>query len=97
MVNWIKIHYRIRIFYRNFGNRIIKEPETETQRIAGWIFGKNALHVHQISIHDNFFELGGHSLIAIRVMKMIEEKSKHRLPITALFEAPTIEKLSELA
>ena len=78
-----------------FGNRTIKEPETETQRLLADIW-KETLHVHQIGIHDNFFELGGHSLIAIRVMKMIEEKSKHRLPITALFEAPTIEKLSEL-
>ena len=57
---------------------------------------KEALHVQQISIDDNFFELGGHSLIAIRVMKCIEEKTQHRLPITALFEAPTIEKLSDL-
>ena len=78
-----------------FENRTIKEPETETQHILAAIW-KEALHVQQVGIQDNFFELGGHSLIAIRVMKMIEEKSKHRLPITALFEAPTIEKLSEL-
>jgi amino acid adenylation domain-containing protein len=78
-----------------FGNRIIKEPQTETQHLLADIW-KEALHVQQLSIDDNFFELGGHSLIAVRVMKWIEEKSKHRLPITALFEAPTIEKLSDL-
>ena len=78
-----------------FGNRIIKEPETETQHLLAGIW-KESLHLQQISIDDNFFEVGGHSLIAIRVMKMIEEKSKHRLPITALFEAPTIEQLSGL-
>jgi len=77
----------------DFGNRVIKEPETETQLMLAGIW-KEALRVQQLSINDNFFELGGHSLIAVRVMKMIEEKSKHRLPITALFEAPTIEKLS---
>ena len=78
-----------------FANRKIKLPETETQKLLADIW-KEALHLQQISIDDNFFELGGHSLIAIRVMKMIEEKSKHRLPITSLFEAPTIGKLSLL-
>ncbi len=76
-----------------FGNRKIKEAETETQKILAAIW-RDALHLQQVSIDDNFFELGGHSLIAVRVMKLIEEKSKHRLPVTALFEAPTIEKLS---
>jgi amino acid adenylation domain-containing protein len=78
-----------------FGNRSIIEPETETQRIIAEIW-KEALHLQQVSIKDNFFELGGHSLIAIKVMKLIEEKTKRRLPITALFEAPTIQKLSDL-
>ncbi len=77
----------------DFGNRKIREPETETQKILSAIW-KDALHLQHLSIDDNFFELGGHSLIAVRVMKLIEEKSKHRLPVTALFEAPTIEKLS---
>jgi amino acid adenylation domain-containing protein len=76
-----------------FGNRKIKEAETETQKMLAAIW-MDALHKQQLSIDDNFFELGGHSLIAVRVMKLIEEKSKHRLPVTALFEAPTIEKLS---
>ncbi len=78
-----------------FGNRKIKPPETETQTMLAEIW-KEVLHLQQLSIDDNFFELGGHSLVAVRVMKMIEEKSKHRLPITALFEAPTVEKLSLL-
>jgi amino acid adenylation domain-containing protein len=78
-----------------YGKRKIKSPETETQKMVAAIWSV-ALRVPQISMDDNFFELGGHSLIAIRVMKTIEEKTKHRLPITALFEAPTIEKLSRL-
>jgi amino acid adenylation domain-containing protein len=76
-----------------FRNRKIKEAETETQKILAAIW-RDTLHLQQLSIDDNFFELGGHSLIAVRVMKLIEEKSNHRLPVTALFEAPTIEKLS---
>jgi amino acid adenylation domain-containing protein len=78
-----------------FGNRKITAAETDIQKMLSAIW-METLHVQQISMDDNFFELGGHSLIAIRVMKMIEEKTNHRLPITALFEAPTIEKLSFL-
>ncbi|HCL83770.1 MAG TPA: hypothetical protein DIC22_07340 [Chitinophagaceae bacterium] len=76
-------------------NRKIRPAETDTQKMLAAIW-TDALHLRQISMDDNFFELGGHSLIAIRVMKMIEEKANKRLPITALFEAPTIEKLSRM-
>ena len=78
-----------------FGSRKIRPAETESQKMLAAIW-MDALHLQTLSIDDNFFELGGHSLIALRVMKIIEEKSKYRLPITALFEAPTIEKLSLL-
>jgi amino acid adenylation domain-containing protein len=77
------------------GNRKIKAAETETQKMLAAIW-MEMLHLRQVSMDDNFFEIGGHSLIALRVMKIIEEKTNHRLPITALFEAPTIEKLSRL-
>jgi amino acid adenylation domain-containing protein len=75
------------------GIRKIRVPETEQQKLMAeiWI---NALGIKQLSIDDNFFEMGGHSLIAVKVMRKIEEKTGNRLPITALFEAPTVEKLS---
>ena len=78
-----------------FNNRKIKQPETEKQKLVAAIWS-DALHIKQLSIDDNFFVLGGHSLIAVKVMKGIAEKTGSRLPITALFEAPTVEKLSEL-
>ena len=77
------------------GNRKIKAAETDNQKMLATIW-MDVLHLRQISMDDNFFEIGGHSLIALRVMKIIEEKTRHRVPITALFEAPTIEKLSRL-
>ena len=72
-----------------------RTPETEMQKLVATIW-KEALRLKQIGIDDNFFELGGHSLIAVRVMKSIEEKIGFRLPITSLFQAPTVEKLSAL-
>jgi amino acid adenylation domain-containing protein len=78
-----------------FGIRKIRPPETETQKMLLAIW-KDALQLQQIGIDDNFFELGGHSLTAIRIIRTIEDKTKRRLPITALFESPTIEKLAVL-
>ena len=52
------------------------------------------LGIEKISIYDNFFELGGHSLIAVQVMSRIEKLTGKRLPLAALFENSTIEKLA---
>ncbi len=76
-----------------YGRKKNREPQTDVQKLIAGIW-TDALKLRQISIDDDFFELGGHSLIAVKVMKSIEEKTGQRLPITALFEAPTVEKLS---
>lgn len=76
-----------------YGKKRNREAHTDVQKLVAGIWAE-ALKLRQISIDDDFFELGGHSLIAVKVMKSIEEKTGQRLPITALFEAPTVEKLS---
>lgn len=45
---------------------------------------------------DNFFEIGGHSILAARMFAEIEERFKQTLPLSALFEAPTIELLAKI-
>ncbi|MES2703280.1 MAG: amino acid adenylation domain-containing protein [Bacteroidota bacterium] len=54
------------------------------------------LRVQQVSVRDDFFELGGHSLIGIQVMNRIHKTLGKKLPLSCLFEAPTIERLAEL-
>jgi amino acid adenylation domain-containing protein len=54
------------------------------------------LGIDPIGMRDDFFVLGGHSLIAAQVMRELEKETGYRIPITALFEAPTIEKLSRM-
>ncbi|MHA4842609.1 non-ribosomal peptide synthetase [Flavitalea antarctica] len=44
--------------------------------------------------NDDFFELGGHSLIAIRMMSMLEKETGIQLPVSVLFECPTISSLA---
>lgn len=52
------------------------------------------IEVASIGLHDNFFELGGHSLLAATLAVRIEREFGIRLPLTALFQVPTIAALS---
>jgi len=54
------------------------------------------LNTSPIGVTDNFFELGGHSFLAVRLMAKIYDKFEHNLPISTLFENPTIEKLAAI-
>lgn len=47
-----------------------------------------------VGVHDDFFELGGYSLLATRLFAMIEERTGSQLPISVLFEHPTIRSLA---
>lgn len=53
------------------------------------------LAVPEIGIHENFFELGGHSLSVTRAVSRICDEFQVKLPIRAVFEAPTIAALEE--
>jgi amino acid adenylation domain-containing protein len=68
-------------------------PRTDVEKLVADVWSK-FLEIKNISIYDNFFELGGHSLIAVQVMTRIEKLTGKRLPLAALFENSTIEKLA---
>jgi len=55
---------------------------------------ENVLNVQPIGIQDDFFELGGHSLLAVRLFDRMERVTGHPLPLTILFECPTIDHLA---
>lgn len=61
--------------------------------VAMW---SRALKVPRVGIRDNFFELGGDSAAATEVMLAIEQLTGAKLPVGALFEAPTITELAHL-
>ena len=54
------------------------------------------LGVNPIGVHDRFFELGGHSLLAVRLLAKIENAFGQRLPVSAVFQHPTIAQLGAL-
>ena len=53
------------------------------------------LEISPIGISDNFFDIGGHSLMATRVMSRIRETFSVEIPLSDLFEFPTIEELAQ--
>src|SRR5690348_7451803 len=56
---------------------------------------ENVLGVHPIGIRDNFFELGGHSILALRLMGAVQQRFGRELPLSILFEKPTVEHLAQ--
>ncbi len=54
------------------------------------------LGIDEVGIQDDFFELGGSSIIAVRLFAQIEKIFGKRLPLSTLYEAPTVKQLSAL-
>jgi thioesterase domain-containing protein/acyl carrier protein len=54
------------------------------------------LGIERVGLQDNFFELGGHSLLAVKLFAEIERTFDRRLPLSTLFQAPTLGQLAEV-
>ena len=57
---------------------------------------QKALKCKSIGIHDNFFELGGSSFLAVSILSEIALNFEANMPVSAIFQAPTIEKLANV-
>lgn len=73
--------------------QIFAAPQTDLEKNLAKIWSE-ILSVERIGIHDDFFELGGHSISAIRVNTRIFSRLHVDLPLSALFEFPTINELA---
>jgi amino acid adenylation domain-containing protein len=56
---------------------------------------REVLGLEELGIHDDFFELGGHSLTAVRAAFRAAETFGVEVPVSALFQAPTVAGLAE--
>ena len=63
----------------------------ETKLAAIW---SEVLRVPKIGVTQDFFELGGHSLMGTRVMTRIANAFQVELPLSNLFEHPTVAELA---
>ncbi|MFC9249726.1 amino acid adenylation domain-containing protein, partial [Streptomyces sp. NPDC057136] len=68
-------------------------PRTEVERILAEVWAQ-VLDAEQIGVEDNFFELGGHSLLATQVISRIREVFGVEVPLSALFDEPTVRELA---
>jgi amino acid adenylation domain-containing protein len=57
---------------------------------------EDLLKVGPVGRRESFFALGGHSLLALRVVGAIESDFGRKLPLSALMQASTIERLAGL-
>ncbi len=70
-------------------------PSSETEAAIARIWC-DVLGVSSVGVHDRFFDVGGHSLAALRLFAQIESTMKIALPLSTLFEAPTIAELARV-
>ncbi|MFO0723577.1 MAG: non-ribosomal peptide synthase/polyketide synthase [Myxococcota bacterium] len=68
-------------------------PRTEAEIKLAEIWAK-ILERPQVSTNDHFFELGGHSLLAAQVMSRVRKSFGVEVPLSAIFENPTLEGLA---
>lgn len=71
------------------------KPATEEEALLLSIW-TDILGRASIGVQDDFFELGGYSLVAVQAMTRLEAETGRRLPLSTLFEYPTIRKLASL-
>jgi len=72
---------------------ILPRSTIELQLAKTW---SEVLHIEPIGVTDNFFELGGHSLLAVMLMSKIKQQFQQDLPLSMLFQNPTIEQMATL-
>ncbi|MDO9269533.1 MAG: amino acid adenylation domain-containing protein [Methylobacter sp.] len=70
-------------------------PQSPVEKQLAGIWGE-ILRMNDVGIHDNFFELGGQSLLATQMIIRVEEQLSVDIPLTRLFEMPTIAALAKL-
>ncbi|MDZ7807372.1 MAG: thioesterase domain-containing protein [Gracilimonas sp.] len=73
------------------GNSESKDLRSEMREI--W---QEFLGIEKIEDDDNFFDLGGNSLVAVQLFDELKYKLGVVLPLSSLFEAPTIKEITEL-
>ena len=71
---------------------IAPRTDRERQLTAIW---EDVLDVRPIGVTDSFFDVGGNSFLAARMMIRVQQVGRH-LPMAALLQADTVERLARL-
>ena len=68
-------------------------PGNDAERVVAEIL-QELLGIDRIGLHDDFFDLGGHSLLAVQLIGRLRQRFQIDLPLSSVFEAPTVEALA---
>ncbi len=68
-------------------------PRTPAEEVLAGVWS-TLLGRERAGARDNFFALGGHSLLATQVISRVRQLFGVELPLAAIFEAPTVERLA---
>jgi len=67
------------------------EHAVESELLAIW---RRLPGFESIGVNDSFFDFGGHSILAARLMKDVRARFGMALPLSALFDSPTVKDLA---
>jgi surfactin family lipopeptide synthetase A len=73
--------------------RPYQAPKTPLEKFLADLWA-TVLGLEQVGTQDDFFSLGGHSLLAAQVLSRLQEALNREIPISRLFEFPTIATLA---
>ncbi|MFP2902966.1 alpha/beta fold hydrolase, partial [Corallococcus sp. 4LFB] len=88
--------------------KALPEPDAHTVEARDFVAPRDALElqlariwedvlgVRSVGVRSSFFELGGHSLLAVRMLASIRERLGLSLPLSVLFQQPTVEQLARV-
>ncbi|HEX2204847.1 MAG TPA: amino acid adenylation domain-containing protein [Longimicrobium sp.] len=68
-------------------------PRSDTEARLAEVWAE-VLGVERVGVEDSFFDLGGHSLRAAQVITRVRDGLGVELPLSALFDAPTVAALA---
>ncbi len=83
-----------RLIKNNINNNEHVAPRNDEEKRLVKIWNQ-ILDNNMVGIDDNFFEIGGHSLKAIQTVSMIHREMNVEIPVSELFNNPTIRQLGE--
>jgi acyl carrier protein len=69
-------------------------PRTELEQVIASIW-QQLLGIDKVGMADNFFDLGGNSVQIVQVHTKLKEQLKKEIPVTTLFQYPTIASLGK--